>query len=89
MQESLSEKDIRFTQKNGTIYTFVLGFPTSDTVTIKALGRKSAQMNGKKIKEVRLLGCDQKIVWRQADDALHIAMPDIQNTGKTICFAIM
>jgi alpha-L-fucosidase len=89
LQESLSEKDIRFTQKNGTIYTFVLGFPTSDTVTIKALGRKSAQMNGKRIKKVRLLGCDQKIVWRQGADALYITMPDIKSTGKTICFAII
>jgi alpha-L-fucosidase len=89
LQESLSEKDIRFTQKNGTIYTFVLGFPTTDTIIIKALGRKSAQMNGKKIKKVRMLGCDRKIVWRQANDALYITMPDVKNTGKTICFAIM
>ena len=89
LQESLSEKDIRFTQKNGTVYAYVLGFPTSDTVTIKALGRKSTQMNGKKIKKVRLLGCGQKIVFRQANDALYITMPDIKSTGKSICFAIM
>ena len=89
LQESLSEKDIRFTQKNGTVYAYVLGFPTNDTITIKALSRKSAQMNGKKIKKVRLLGCDHKIVFRQANDALYITMPNIKSTGKTICFAIM
>ena len=89
LQESLSERDIRFTQKNGTVYAYVLGFPTTATVTIKALGRKSAQMNGKKIKKVRLLGCDKKIVWRQTNDALTITMPAVENTGKTICFAVM
>ena len=88
LQESLSEKDIRFTQKNGHVYAFVLGFPTSDTVTIKALGRKSAQMNGKRIKKVRLLGCNKKIVWCQGADALIITMPDIKSTGKTICFEV-
>jgi len=88
LQESLSEKDIRFTQKNGHVYAFVLGFPTTDTVTIKAFGRKSTQMNGKRIKKIRLLGCDKKIVWRQGADALYITMPDIKSTGKTICFEI-
>jgi alpha-L-fucosidase len=88
LQESLSEKDIRFTQKNGKVYAFVLGFPTTDIVTIHALGRKSAQMNGRKIKKVRLLGSDKKIVWQQAADALYITMPDIESTGKTICFEV-
>ncbi|MBQ6210169.1 MAG: alpha-L-fucosidase [Prevotella sp.] len=88
LQESLSEKDIRFTQKNGRIYAFVLGFPTTPTVTIKALGRKSAQMNGKKVRKLRLLGCNKKITWRQATDALYITMPDIESTGKTICFEV-
>ena len=88
LQESLSEKDIRFTQKNGTVYTFVLGFPTTETVIVNALGRKSTQMQGKRIKRVRLLGCDDKVVWRQAADALYITMPSVKNTGKAVCFAV-
>ena len=88
LQASLSAKDIRFTQKNGTIYAFILGFPTTETVTIKALGRKSAQMNGKRVRSIRLLGTNEKIEWKQTADALHITMPNIRNTGKTICFAV-
>ena len=88
LQEALSEKDIRFTQKDGTIYAFVLGFPTTKTVTIQALGRKSAQMNGQNIKEVRLLGCNKKIAWKQTDNALTMTMPKMKSTGKTICFSI-
>ncbi len=88
LQESLSEKDIRFTYKNGTIYTYVLGFPTVKEITIHALGRKSPQMEGKRIKHVRMLGTNQKVVWKQTSDALYITMPAVANTGKTICFAV-
>ena len=87
-QEALSANDVRFTQKNGTIYAFVLGFPTDKTVTIQSLGRNSAQMNGRKIHQVRMLGTNKKIVWKQEKGSLRITMPDIENTGKTICFAI-
>ena len=88
LQASLSEKDIRFTQKDGTIYAYVLGFPSTPTVTIRALGRKSPQMKGKRIHKVRMLGTDQKVNWRQEGDALVITMPNVENTGKTIGFAI-
>lgn len=88
LQESLSEKDIRFTQKNGTVYTFVLGFPTTETVIVNALGRKSPQMEGRRIKRVRMLECNDKVVWRQTADALYITMPLVRNTGKAVCFAI-
>lgn len=88
LQESLSDKDIRYTQKNGTLYAFVLGFPTAQTIRMKALGRKSPQMNGKRIKRVRLLGSSHKVAFRQTADALTITMPAVENTGKTICFAV-
>jgi len=35
-----------------------------------------------------LLGCNQKVVFKQAADALYISMPAVENTGKTICFAV-
>lgn len=88
LQELLSEKDIRFTYKNGIIYTYVLGFPTTKGITIHALGRKSPQMKGKRIKHVRMLGTNRKVVWEQTSDALYITMPEVENTGKTICFAV-
>ena len=86
---SMGEKEIRFTQKDGTVYAYVLGFPTTDTVVIRALGRKSEQMNGKKIKKVRMLGTEKTVTWKQADDALYITMPDVENTGKAICFSVI
>lgn len=88
LQESLGEKDIRFTQNNGKLYTFVLGFPSTKEVVIKALGKKSPQMNGKKVKNVRMLGTSQKVTFKQTNENLTITMPDVENTGKTICFEI-
>lgn len=88
LQASLSEKDIRFTQKNGTIYAFVLGFPKTKTVTIRSLGKKSEQMKGKSIKSIRMLGTNQKVKWQQKKDELIITMPDVKDTGMTICFAV-
>lgn len=88
LQESLSSKDIRFTQKDGKIYAWVLGFPMEKTVEIVALGKKSAQMNGTKIKHIRMLGTDNKIEWKQAKDKLVITMPDVPNAGMTVCFCV-
>jgi alpha-L-fucosidase len=88
LQSALGEKDIRFTQNNGRLYAFVLGFPSAKEVVIKALGRKSPQMNGKRVNNVRMLGTSQKITFRQTNESLTITMPDVENTGKTICFEI-
>lgn len=89
LQSALSEKDIRFTQKDGKLYAFVLGFPSTKDVVIKALGKNSPQMNGKRVKSVRMLGTSQKISFRQTNENLTITMPDVENTGMTICFEIM
>ena len=88
LQASLSEKDIRFTQKGKSVYAFVLGFPTSKTITIRSFGKKTVQMNGRKIKSVRMLGTDEKVRWQQKDDALIITMPQVKNTGLTVCFEV-
>lgn len=93
-QAKLSSKDIRFTQtldrkgNTQTVYAFVLGFPTEKQVVIKSLGRRSAQMNGKRIRSVRMLGTEKKVEWQQRDDALTITMPDVPDTGMTIGFAV-
>lgn len=88
LQASLSEKDIRFTQKGGSVYAFVLGFPTAETISVRSLGRKSDQMNGRKIRSVRMLGTDRKVRWQQKDEALIITMPQVKNTGLTVCFEV-
>ncbi|MBP0905423.1 alpha-L-fucosidase [Mariniflexile gromovii] len=70
--KAYSAKDIRFTTKNGNIYAFVLAKPTEDIV-IKTLKEHDVLKN--KIKNVTLLGSDEKIVWKQTKDGLTIKLP--------------
>lgn len=88
LQASLSEKDIRFTQKDGILYAFVLGFPSQKIVTIRSLGRNSEQMKGRKIRSIRMLGTKKKVEWQQNADRLVITVPEVENTGMTVCFAV-
>ena len=87
-QEALSAKDIRFTQKDGIVYAFFLGFPQEKTLSIHAMGKQAETMTGLKIKKVSMLGTDKKVKWSQRDDALVLSMPDVPDTGLTVGFAI-
>ena len=63
-------KDVRFTTKGDAIYAICLGVPT-EAVSIRSLGAK-AGLADRPIAEVRLLGSDEKLVWKQEADALVI-----------------
>ncbi len=65
--------DIRFTSKGATVYAFCMLSPVED-IKISSLGKNSA-MNNKKVKSVSMLGSDEKLVWKQAGDALVISIP--------------
>ena len=45
-RKPLTAQDIRFTQKDRTLYAFVMGWPENEAV-MSALGRKSAQDAGR------------------------------------------
>jgi alpha-L-fucosidase len=65
--------DIRFTTKDNNLYAFVMDIPTSD-ISITSLG-KSSTINNKKIKKITMLGSEEKLKWKQQDDALVISLP--------------
>lgn len=82
-----SAKDFRFTcSKDGkTIYAIMLGWPETDkTVAIKSLASDQVA-----IKEVALLGCAEKIQWRQGNDALVITLPDKKISDAAVSFLIV
>ena len=85
--KEFSEKDIRFTTKDGNIYAFLLASPTED-ILIKTL--KKEGLLQKTIKEIQLLGSDKKIKWSQNKDGLAIEydFKDIANPSA-ICFKII
>jgi alpha-L-fucosidase len=71
----LGPHDIRFTRnKAGSVlYAIALGWPAAE-MAIRALGTASPQRPGK-IHDVRVLGTEEKIVWRQTAAALHVQPP--------------
>ncbi len=74
--KNLGVRDIRFTRNkaNTVIYALVLGWPAGEFV-VESLGTASSVQPGK-IKEVRLLGTDQKLKWKQAADGLRVEIPN-------------
>jgi alpha-L-fucosidase len=61
-------KDIRFTKKGEIVYAITLGLPRANTV-ILSMGSKTG--NGI-IEKIEMVGSNEKIGWRQKEDALII-----------------
>ncbi len=74
--KNLGVRDIRFTRNKAStvIYALVLGWPAGEFV-VESLGTASSVETGK-IKEVRLLGTDMKVKWKQAADGLRLELPN-------------
>lgn len=70
-----TESDVRFTTKGDTLYALVLGEPAGKVVAIKSLGQTAAQVGGRKIVGVSLLGSDAKLAWTQTGEDLSVTMP--------------
>lgn len=62
--------DIRFNQKENSLYVTILGVPT-ESISIKSLSKKF----NTKIKSITLLGSKEKLAWTQGTEALKISKP--------------
>lgn len=71
--QPFTSKDIRFTQKNKTLFATCLSIPKTN-VEIKALG-KDAGLLKEKIERVSLKGYTGNINWKQEKSALNIEFP--------------
>jgi alpha-L-fucosidase len=78
--------DIRFTSKDNILYAFCMDKPLND-ISIKSLGKSSSLVNNK-IRSVSLLGSDEKISWKQQDDALIINIPAELPSWRVLGFRI-
>jgi alpha-L-fucosidase len=79
-------QDIRFTTKGNILYAFCLGIPKGD-ITITSLAKGTPQADGE-IRDVRLLGYDGKLLWKQTDKGLVITMPDKFTGEHAVAFRI-
>ncbi len=80
-----SEKDIRFTQKENTLFAFVLAKPTDD-IYITTL-KKGGLLN-EKIKNITLLGNKECIKWSRDSESLLINHPKDLQEQKILVFKL-
>jgi alpha-L-fucosidase len=83
----ITPADIRFTTKGSDIYAIFLAWPDKNA-TIKSLGLSSPHAPGR-ISNVRLLGTDAVLNWKQDSDALAIRIPREKPCDYAYCFKIV
>jgi alpha-L-fucosidase len=71
---AFTAQDIRFTTRQETLYATALAWPEQGRVTIKALAA-DANLFGRQIGKVELLGHKEELRWRQDNAGLTIEMP--------------
>lgn len=72
-QKEMTEKDIRFTVKDGYIYAFIMGWPTED-ILIKSMSSDIASLPDP-IVNITLLGSNEVIRWERNTSGLIIKKP--------------
>jgi len=71
--------DIRFNEKNGTLYATLMAWPKANTTVIRSLAVISPYYNGK-IKKVKLLGYGA-VKFKTSTDGLHVELPAARPGG--------
>ncbi len=66
-------EDIRFTTNNGNLYAIALAWPEGD-FKIRSFA-KGNNLLDKEIAEITMLGSDEKLTWKQTDEALIVKLP--------------
>ena len=86
VEKVFTSEDIRFTVRGENLYCTVLSWPEDGHVVIKSLGH-SADANLPEfhgiVKDVDVLGCDEKPVWERKEGGLHVTAPGIK-TDKPV-----
>lgn len=84
-----STQDFRFTVgKNNALYAFCMTVPSPGTsLKIKSLGTVEKYLE-EPVKEVKLLGYDGDLQWKQEDDGLVITCPGEMSFASSIVFEI-
>lgn len=70
---AFTAQDIRFTQKDGTVYALPLGIPENGRVSIRTLKKGGAM---EEIHSIELVGSSAKLCWQQTEQALEVILPE-------------
>jgi alpha-L-fucosidase len=81
--KSFTSEDIRFTQNGPDLYAAVLKYPENGEINIKTLGLKSNIFKGL-IKDIEVLGFDEKPEYKIADDGLAIKTKSVRSANPVV-----
>ena len=81
-----TEEDVRFTQKNDVLYAMLLDKPSKD-IKIHALGKKAALLDNQ-IKNIEILGSEEKVIWETTDDFVKISQPKEKTCNHCVVFKL-
>ena len=85
--QPFTDRDFRFTTKNGAVYACELGWPSTGEAVIHSFS--GAQLAEQRIASVSLLGASSPVIFEAQPDGLHIRVPT-QSPGKyAYCFKIV
>lgn len=70
-----TSEDIRFAQKDKTLYATIMAWPENGTAIIKSLG-KSNPHHTQKIRQIRLVSTGEKLKFKQHSDVLEVYFPN-------------
>ena len=82
-EKKFTGEDIRFTQNGSNLYATVLSYPDNGTINIKSLGKKSNVFYGL-IKQISILGYDEKPGFERFDDKLVINTKSIKSENPVV-----
>ena len=82
----VTAEDVRFTTHGNAIYMIELGVPTQ-TLRVKSLGN-AARLVEKPIESISLLGSDEKLDWKQNEDAVSIVAPRSTPSPEALVYKI-
>ncbi len=75
-----TSKDIRYTSKGNKLYAIVLNWPQDGKLSIEQLVK--ANLSGKKISTIELLGHRGNLKFAQSESALSVSLPNIEPQFK-------
>ena len=83
-----SAKDIRYTTRENVVYATILGWPGNrNRVLFESFGNENPD-NAKKILNVSLLGCNEKIQFDLTEKGLQVTTPDQAPDEMAVVFKI-
>jgi len=91
-ERNYTGKDIRFTVNNGCLYAAIMRYPADGSVTIESLGEPGegnlSQFRGV-IKDVEVLGFDEKPAFSRDDKGLHLQTESISSEYPVVFKIVM